>query len=69
MVRSTQALAAAMPAELQYYVRKVIPNYTYKFTKGPWRKLLVRRGVDPRTCNVWRMLQLVYWRMPAQWYV
>lgn len=65
--RSVHALAAAVAPEMMYYLRRLLHWQAYKFHKGPWRLLLIRRGVDPRASSALRHLQLVYWRQPQQW--
>eukprot|EP00963_Diacronema_lutheri_P010120 scaffold967_cov321-Pavlova_lutheri.AAC.9 len=49
-------------------VRKVLAHNCYRFANGPWGKLWVRNGYDPRVDPQAGMYQALYYRLPLKWY-
>jgi hypothetical protein len=43
-------------------VEEILPQLAYTFTKGPWRRLLIRRGCDPREDPSTRIYQNLEFR-------
>ena len=48
-------------------VRRLVAGHAYRFVTGPWRRLWVRRGLDPRADASTRCMQMIEFRMPSQW--
>lgn len=66
-VWSMTALCARTSQNLLYAVRRLVAGHAYRFVTGPWRRLWVRRGLDPRTDPSTRCMQMIEFRMPTQW--
>ncbi|EHL01451.1 putative Transcription factor tau subunit sfc1 [Glarea lozoyensis 74030] len=44
-------------------LKKALQYVSYRFTAGPWRDCLIKRGVDPRRDPVYRAYQTIYFRV------
>lgn len=66
-VWSMTALCARTSQSLLYAVRRLVAGHAYRFVTGPWRRLWVRRGLDPRADASTRCMQMIEFRMPSQW--
>jgi general transcription factor 3C polypeptide 5 (transcription factor C subunit 1) len=44
-------------------LRNALQYVGYRFTAGPWRDCLIKRGVDPRSDPKYRMYQTIYFRV------
>jgi hypothetical protein len=65
---STAAIMRALPREAATAARKFLPSHAYRFLNGPWHRLWVRRGLDPRTDAAARRWQCFDYRLPKEWY-
>lgn len=59
-----QAEPALAPQLTPGHVEKALNALCYRFTKGPWRGLLIRRGYDPREDRSARRLQSFEYKLP-----
>ena len=67
-VWSTAALMRRLPRDSVASARKYVSSHAYRFLNGPWHRLWVRRGLDPRTDASTRRFQCFDYRMPKEWY-
>jgi hypothetical protein len=44
-------------------LKKALQYVAYRFTAGPWRDCLIKRGVDPRRDPTYRVYQTIYFRV------
>lgn len=65
---SFAALSTRFPKELSIRAHKYLPSHAYKFVNGPWHRLWVRRGLDPRINSVAKAWQCFDFRLPGEWY-
>lgn len=63
-VWSTVALRANVPSELASKVKRALSAVAYHFKSGPWRKMWVRYGYDPRQHTDARVYQVIDFRVP-----
>lgn len=49
-------------------LRKALAYHCYRFANGPWGKLWVRNGYDPRLDQRAGLYQALYYRLPLKWY-
>lgn len=49
-------------------LRKALAHHCYRFANGPWGKLWVRNGYDPRLDQRAGLYQALYYRLPLKWY-
>jgi general transcription factor 3C polypeptide 5 (transcription factor C subunit 1) len=67
-VWSTAALVRRLPRDAATAARKYVASHAYRFLNGPWHRLWVRRGLDPRTDPSTRRWQCFDYRLPKEWY-
>jgi general transcription factor 3C polypeptide 5 (transcription factor C subunit 1) len=67
-VWSTAALVRRLPRDAATAARKYVASHAYRFLNGPWHRLWVRRGLDPRTDPSARRWQCFDYRLPKEWY-
>jgi general transcription factor 3C polypeptide 5 (transcription factor C subunit 1) len=67
-VWSTAALIRRLPRDSVAAARKYVSSHAYRFLNGPWHRLWVRRGLDPRTEPATRRFQCFDYRLPKEWY-
>lgn len=65
---STLALLRTLPRSQSGRCRKHLAAVAFRFLNGPWQKLWVRRGYDPRRLPPARAFQTVAYKSPLEWY-
>jgi len=65
---SFAALQARLPKAVVVKARKYLPSHAFRFLNGPWHRLWVRRGLDPRLDSAAKRFQSLDFRLPAEWY-
>ena len=58
------AALEAVPAGLRKAAEAALPRVAYKFANGPFRKVWIRRGVDPRLDRSFAKYQVIEVRQP-----
>ena len=58
------AALEAVPAGLRKAAETALPHVAYKFSNGPFRKVWIRRGVDPRSDPSFAKYQVIEVRQP-----
>jgi general transcription factor 3C polypeptide 5 (transcription factor C subunit 1) len=61
-VWSLAALRANLAMEYNKYLKKLLPKVAYYFKDGPWRKLWIKFGYDPRLHQHAKMLHLITYK-------
>ena len=65
---ATTVLSDGVDAFDHSLASRVIARTTYMFASGPFRKLRIRRGVDPRTSPEFAKYQSIEVRFPNEWF-
>ena len=62
------ALLEVLPEAARGAAKKALPFLAYRFANGPFRKLWIKRGVDPRADVSFAKYQIHEMRLPSAWY-
>jgi len=60
---SRRVLMNKLPGEVEYYLRHAWGYCGYFFTSGPWKDMLIKFGIDPRTDPHYRQYQVLKFKL------
>ena len=58
----------ALPENVRNAAKKCLPFLAYRFANGPFRRLWIKRGVDPRSDVSFAKYQGHELRLPTEWF-